>query len=843
MQGLLSGSREDIKKAQQLIQKAEQCLSESNVEVKPKASMRAANTAGSTESEPRDPDGNLNLASEEHVSRPPASTLRPVKAEPFGGWDQRGLQSDDSASVKGRGRNTQQRRYQSWSPTKTRGGGSAKYAQLRRGKGKSKLLNQLRGDTKYIHQKMRQVRKKQKEIDDREAVLLKKKVRLEHEENIFRRQQELFSMKSMKAPPVDKWLDRERSRLDRMRRQLAVVRGLSNEEREQVVAHTIAMVEDGEVKVRNHKFLPLLECIAACPTGTQLEKILAKYPSRNVQQVLDEIQRILEENDDIIEIEYNKERVEEAERKVAHSREQLEMWKKSLEARQDDLRDKLHLLEDERLQVRRRAEEDKAMVVKQKEDIAMEKRMLAYEEDLLLRDKEKNEADKNRMYWERADLKQKHKELDEQRKKLGEAKARFRKAMAALKEQTEALQCQEKALKQREACVSQQEASLRASRVLNDEIAEKNQKRSRELARKKCELDDHTQTLLGKFKDLERMQRAGEAKIQREWGNVESEKARVTRDRAAVRGEREEVNLLKSVNQRNQRELDKEKEEYQLLKRIQERAIKEKTESLDNRSTRLRMKGRDLSNIRDDLSVQRKALGSKESKLSEKDRLLNSMEARLGRERSKIRKGKSYLESGARDLEAAKRELERVREREMGVIGDLKNDLRKQGMDAARIRREKSKIVREWSNIVDQNDRLLAKKEELSQRTRNVNLVRSKLASQVDKLEEFRDDLSIKRKALLGEKDRTLRDRIDNEIEREWLSRRKDQIDLEKKLGDAAAEVRNIRLEIDERDRNKTRTPGARTRGYSGDSSVLSSPLTAATTTTGGSLLEYRARW
>lgn len=707
------------------------------------------------------------------------------------------------------------------------------------------MLNQLRGDTKYIHQKMRQVRKKQKEVDDREAVLLKKKVRLEHEENIFRRQQELFQMKTMKAPPVDKWLDRERLRLDRMRRQLAVVRGLTNEEREQVVAHTIAMVEDGEVKVRNHKFLPLLECIAACPTGTQLEKILARYPSRNVQQVLDEIQRILEENDDIIEIEYNKSRVEEAERKVNHSREQLEIWKKSLEARQDDLRDKLHLLEDERLQVRQRAEEDKAMVVKQKEDISLEKRMLAYEEDLLLRDKEKNESDKNRMYWERADLKQKHNELNEQRQKLQEAKARFRKAMAALKEQTEALQCQEKALTARESCVGQQEASLRASRVLNDEIAEKNQKRSRELAKKKCELDDHTQTLLGKFRELERMQRAGEAKIQREWGNVESAKARVTRERMDVKGRKDEVDLLKSVTKRSQRELDKEKEEYQLLRRIQERAMKDKTESLDNRSTRLRLKGRDLGNIRDDLSVQRKALGSKNRKLSEKDKLLNTMESRLGMERTKIREGKSYLENGARNLTQAKRELEHVRDREMGIISGLKNGLRKQGMDAARIRREKSKIVREWGNIVDQNDRILAKKEEISARARNVNLVRTKLASQVDKLEEFRDDLSVKRKALLGEKDRTLRDRVDNEVEREWLARRKDQVDLEKKLGEAAAEVRDIRLEIDERDRNRTRTPGAtRTRGYSGgDSSVFSSPLTAATTTTGGSLLEYRTRW
>lgn len=280
MQPLLAGSREDIKKAQLLIRKAEEHLSQSNVEVKGKASMPAANATGSTGSVDVEPE--QNLANEDRVGRTPAATLQAMQSQHLeaqgdyrerAGYAKQEWRGDTPSETSDRNRtgtkgpSTTQRRYQSWSPSKTRGGGSAKYAQLRHGKGKSKLLRQLRGDTKYIHQKMRQVRKKQKEVDDREAVLLKKKVRLEHEASIFRRQQELFDMKEMKSPPVDKWLDREKTRLDRMRRQLAVVRGLSDEEREQVVAHTIAMVEDGEVKVRNHKFLPLLECIAACPTG------------------------------------------------------------------------------------------------------------------------------------------------------------------------------------------------------------------------------------------------------------------------------------------------------------------------------------------------------------------------------------------------------------------------------------------------------------------------------------------------------------------------------------------------------------------------------------------------
>lgn len=552
---------------------------------------------------------------------------------------------------------------------------------------------------------------------------------------------------------------------------------------------------------------------------------------------MDEIQRILEENDDIIEIEYNKERVEEAERKVAHNRAQLEMWKKSLEARQDDLRDKLHLLEDERLEVRKRAEEDKAVVTKQKEDIALEKRMLAYEEDLLLRDKEKNETDKNRMYWERASLRQKHSELDEQRAKLDEAKGRFRKAMTALKEQTEALQCQERALKSREGCISQQEASLRASRLLNDEIAEKNEKRTRNLARKKGELDDHTQTLLGKFKELERMQRVGEQKIQREWGNVETAKSRVTRQRNEVLENKEAVDLQKAVTRREQRVLDKERDEYNLLRKIRDRANQEKAESLDNRSARLHMTTRNLDNMRDDLSVQRKVLGSKDRKLNEKSGLLDTMQGRLDSERHKVKKGRAYLESGTRNLDAARMELEHVRDREMGAIADIKSDLRRQGLDASKIKSEKNKILREWSTIVKENDKILSKKDAIARKSRNVDLARNKLAVQVDKLEDFRDDLSMKRKGLLAGKDAALRSKIDNEIEREWLARRKEQMDLERKLGDAANEVRNIRLEIDQ-GQNRTRTPG-RTRGYSGGDSVY----TGVTTTSGGSLLEYKTRW
>lgn len=218
------------------------------------------------------------------------------------------------------------------------------------------------------------------------------------------------------------------------------------------------------------------------------------------------------------------------------------------------------------------------------------------------------------------------------------------------------------------------------------------------------------------------------------------------------------------------------------------------------------------------------------------------MQGRLDKERSKVKTGRAYLESGTRNLDAARVELERVRNHEIGAIADIKSDLRRQGLDASKIKSEKNKILREWSTIVKENDKILSKKDEIARKSRNVDVARTKLAVQVDKLEDFRDDLSLKRKTLLSGKDAALRSKIDNEIEREWLARRKEQMDLERKLGDAANEVRNIRLEIDQ-GRDRTRTPG-RTRGFSGgDDSLRSSPLTAATTTTGGSLLEYRTRW